>query len=48
MYQADKAKKTAEKANEAMQKKCKYCGQPLKTDAEKQKEMCANCALQRM
>ncbi len=29
-------------------KKCKYCKAELKTDAEKKKEICANCALERM
>lgn len=41
----DKLKGGAEKVNTALQKKCKQCGALLKTDAEKNAEMCANCAL---
>ncbi len=42
------AKKTADTVGGALAKKCKYCNKPLQSDAEKNKGVCANCALERM
>ncbi len=42
------AKNLADKAGKVLEKKCKECGSPLKSDIEKQKGICANCALKRM
>lgn len=48
---AEKAKQISDKVGGAvgkvLEKKCKYCQTPLKTDMEKKKEMCMNCALSR-
>ena len=46
---AQRAKGMADKAGKMLEKKCRVCNQqPLKTDLEKQKGMCANCALKQM
>lgn len=39
------AKSLAEDAGKLLAAKCKKCQQPLKTDLEKKKGICANCAL---
>lgn len=41
-------KNTASSVGKAFEKKCKICKSPLKTDLEKQKGLCANCALKQM
>ncbi len=45
---ADNVGKVAGAVGKALAKKCKYCNSELKTDAEKQKGVCVNCALSRM
>lgn len=46
--QANKIKNMAKSAKTAMAKKCKMCGVELKTDLEKKKGICSNCALKSM
>ena len=46
--QAKKIKGMASSAKKALSKKCKICGAELKTDLEKQKGICSNCALKNM
>lgn len=45
---ARNAKNTATSVGKAFEKKCKICKSPLKTDMEKKKGICANCALSQM
>lgn len=45
---AGRAKGVADTVSKAVAKKCKECQQPLKTDLEKQKGLCMNCALKRV
>ena len=47
-YEANRAKGAVDTVGKAMAKKCKFCKGELKTDAEKSKGVCANCALERM
>ena len=46
------AKKTVidvkKEVGDALKKKCKLCGAPLNTDLEKEKGICANCALKQL
>jgi len=48
MDAAKGAKQTTQAVGKVFEKKCKFCGKPLQTDAEKQKGVCASCALSRM
>ena len=43
--EAGKIRGMASSAKKALTKKCKICGSELKTDLEKKKGICANCAL---
>lgn len=46
---AQRAKGYADKAGQLLEKKCSICKTtPLKTDIEKQKGVCVNCAMARM
>lgn len=45
---AERVSNTAKRVGDALAKKCKYCNMPLKTDKEKEKGICSNCALERM
>ncbi|MDO8467686.1 MAG: hypothetical protein Q7S56_01920 [Nanoarchaeota archaeon] len=46
--QAKKVKGMASSAAKALAKKCKICKAELKSDLEKQKGICSNCALKNM
>ena len=50
--QAEKAKQISGKVGgalgKALEKKCRICKKPLKTELEKKKGICAECALSKM
>jgi hypothetical protein len=45
---AESVKKGVQAVGSVLEKKCKYCKGPLKTDIEKQKEVCVTCAMARI
>ena len=43
--EGERAKRNLDKVSSVLEKKCKVCKKSLKSDLEKKKEMCADCAL---